>query len=81
LQDKKLAERATIAVEKINGPIMMISGKDDKLWPASDLAEFAVQRLKVKCFKNAVHHLAYAGAGQGAGKPIGWITVWRCAEL
>ncbi len=77
LQDKKLAERATIAVEKINGPIMMISGKDDKLWPASDLAEFAVQRLKVKCFKNAVHHLAYAGAGHSLGWPNAPTTVTR----
>lgn len=77
LQDKKFAERATIAVEKINGPIMLISGKDDKLWPSSDLAEIAVQRLECKRFGNAVYHLAYAGAGHSFGWPNAPTTVTR----
>jgi len=77
LQDKQFAERATIAVERINGPIMMISGTDDKLWPSSDLAEIAVQRLESKRFGNAVHHLAYAGAGHSLGWPNAPTTVTR----
>ena len=77
LRDKQFADRATIAVEKINGPIMMISGKDDRLWPSSELTEFAVQRLEIKRFGHAVHHLAYAGAGHDFGWPNAPTTVTR----
>ena len=77
LQDKALAEPATIAVEKINGPVLLISGKDDKLWPSSDLAEIAVLRFKSKGLGNAVQHLAYVGAGHSFGWPNVPTTVTR----
>jgi uncharacterized protein len=34
-----------IAVEKINGPILMFSGSDDQMWPSLVLADIATQRL------------------------------------
>ena len=77
LQDKELAERVTIAVERINGPVMLISGKDDKLWPSAELAEFAVRRFKSKGLGNAVQHFTYAGAGHGFGWPNVPTTVTR----
>jgi dienelactone hydrolase len=77
LQDKALAEPATIAVEKINGPILLISGKDDKLWPSSDLAEIVVKRLRSIGLGNAVQHLAYVGAGHSFGWPHVPTTVTR----
>ena len=40
------ANRASIRVENINGPVLMISGVDDKVWPSTGLTEFAVERLK-----------------------------------
>jgi len=77
LQDKALAEPATIAVEKINGPVLLISGKDDRLWPSSDLAEIAVLRFKSKGLGNAVQHLAYVRAGHSFCWPNAPTTVTR----
>jgi fermentation-respiration switch protein FrsA (DUF1100 family) len=34
-------ERATIPVERIKGPVLMVSGRDDQLWPPLELAEIA----------------------------------------
>ncbi len=38
-------DAATIKVENAQGPILMIGGSDDQLWPACDLAQPAWQRL------------------------------------
>lgn len=52
-----------IPVEKINGPILLISGGDDRLWPSADMAARIVKRLKDKDFKHEVTNLIYEGAG------------------
>lgn len=54
---------AVIPVEKINGPILLISGKADALWPSADMSERIVKRLEAAHFKHGVTHLSYAGAG------------------
>lgn len=54
---------AAIQVEKINGPILLISGKADALWPSFDMSERIVKRLHDKTFKHAVTHLSYEDAG------------------
>jgi dienelactone hydrolase/uncharacterized protein (DUF2141 family) len=54
---------AEIASENINGPILLISGEDDKLWPSTPLANQVVARLKGLGFKHSVQHLSYPGAG------------------
>jgi dienelactone hydrolase len=62
LQDKETVERATVPVERTRGPILLITGQDDSLWPA-ELAEIAVRRLKAQRFPFPVEHLSYPGAG------------------
>ena len=37
---------ASIAVEKINGPVMVISGTDDQLWPSTRFSEMVIERLE-----------------------------------
>ena len=59
-----------IQIEKINGPVMLISGQDDQIWPSAQLSEFAVQRLKDHNFKNMVKHLSYPDAGHSIGPPF-----------
>jgi dienelactone hydrolase/uncharacterized protein (DUF2141 family) len=61
--DKKPAADTEIAVEKINGPILFISGKADALWPSADMSNRAVARLKAKGFKHKVENWQYDGAG------------------
>jgi dienelactone hydrolase/uncharacterized protein (DUF2141 family) len=52
-----------IPVEKINGPVLLISGKADALWPSFDMGERIVRRLKDKGFGHDVQHLSYETAG------------------
>lgn len=59
-----------IPVEKINGPILLISGQDDKIWPSAQLSEIAVQRLKANGFDHKIMHLTYPDAGHRIGPPF-----------
>ncbi len=69
LEDEEAAERAEIPVERINGPVLLISGKDDAMWPSERLAEIARRRLEEHHFPNPYRHLAYDGAGHMIGMP------------
>lgn len=55
--------RAAIPVEQIRGPILLVSGGDDHMWPAAEMSEAIVARLKQHGFTHAVEHLHYPGAG------------------
>jgi dienelactone hydrolase len=69
LEDEEAAARAEIPVERINGPVLLISGKDDAMWPSTRLAEIARRRLEAHHFPHPYRHLAYAGAGHMIGTP------------
>jgi acetyl esterase/lipase len=68
LEDRAAVEAAAIAVERIRGPVLLISGEDDRLWPSPVLAEIAAARLAAH--KHVVTHLRYPGAGHMIG-PVG----------
>lgn len=57
------ADRAVIAVERINGPIALISGGDDRLWPSARMAERIVARSIAMKSRFAVEHVYQNGAG------------------
>jgi uncharacterized protein len=63
LQDRQAVERAVIRVECINGPILLVSGTDDAIWPSSTMCERVVGRLKQHNFRFSLQHLRYDGAG------------------
>lgn len=63
MPDADKRPETNIPAEKINGPILLISGKADVLWPSADMSERLVKRLKGKGFKHPVQHLSYEGAG------------------
>lgn len=65
--DAELAE-ATISAEGIDGPVLLLSGGDDRLWPAADLHRFAVERAEARGHES-VDHRVYDGAGHGLGRP------------
>jgi dienelactone hydrolase len=58
-----------IRVEHIRGPILLMSGEDDQLWPASRFAEIAEQRLQAANFAYGYEHRRYADAGHFACLP------------
>ena len=48
LQDRRAFERATIPVERIRGPVQLVSGADDQMWPSAELADIAFHRLQAQ---------------------------------
>ncbi len=75
LKDADAVERATIPVEKIRGPVLLVSGTDDQMWPSSALADIAVRRLEAHDFAFPFQHLRYEGAGHTIKVPYGPLTV------
>jgi len=63
LRNREAIERAQIPVERIRGPVLLISGGDDHLWPAAEMSEAIVARLKKNGFAHSVEHLHYPRAG------------------
>ena len=63
LRDARAVERATIPVEKTRGPILLVSGADDQMWPSSTLADIAMRRLETHRHPYPFRHLKYEGAG------------------
>jgi dienelactone hydrolase len=63
LRDARAVERATIPVEKTRGPILLVSGTDDQMWPSSALADIAMRRLETHHHPYPFRHLKYEGAG------------------
>lgn len=56
-------EPATIKVEDINGPILLLSGAEDTMWPATKMSNDVIERLKDKGFGFDYEHIAYEDAG------------------
>jgi dienelactone hydrolase len=69
IEDAQAVRRATIPVERIKGPVLMISGQDDQMWPSSKLAEIAMERLREHRHPYSDEHIAYASAGHSMSSP------------
>lgn len=69
MEDKEQMRRATIPVERINGPVLAISGKDDAMWPSSLYSDMIMERLAEHMHHYAFEHLAYEGTGHSVGQP------------
>jgi dienelactone hydrolase len=68
--------RAAIEVENTKGPVLMISGEADHLWPSAEMADAVVARLKRNHFPYQFENLKYKGAGHDAGQP-GIAPTWH----
>ncbi|MCG7343645.1 acyl-CoA thioesterase/BAAT N-terminal domain-containing protein [Sporosarcina sp. ACRSL] len=68
--DPQITEQATIPVEKINGPVLLISGTDDACFDSVQLNEMAMERLRQSKFEHEFKHLIYEGAGHEVGIPF-----------
>jgi dienelactone hydrolase len=71
LQDEAAVERATIPVERIAGPVLLVSGTDDQMWPSTELADIALRRLQVCGHRHRFEHVRYEGAGHTILVPYG----------
>lgn len=63
------ALEAAIPVEHTHGPILVISGESDGIWPSPLMTQAVVDRLKHAHFSFDVERLNYPHAGHLAGRP------------
>ena len=62
-EDKSKIDPALIEVEKINGPILLVAVKDDKIWPSYDMCQMMKNRLDSLKFEHQIEFLYYDNAG------------------
>lgn len=67
MHDEAAMQRAGIAVEKINGPVLFVSASQDEMWPSKEMADAMMQRLKERGFRHPAEHLVVQG---GHGEPL-----------
>lgn len=63
LENTAAVEKAIIAVENINGPVLLISAQDDQVWPSTLMSEMVIDRLAQHNHPYPYEHLSYEGAG------------------
>ncbi|RMO16024.1 Acyl-coenzyme A thioesterase AcoT [Pseudomonas cichorii] len=63
LDDPDAVARVAIEVERIRGPVILLSGTDDAAWPSSLFGRMVEQRLKEHQHPWPVEHLDFQDAG------------------
>lgn len=66
---KSKRDQAEIPVEQIDGPVLLISGQDDQVWPSATLSDVAIKRLKDNDHPWSVRHLTFPEAGHAIRVP------------
>jgi len=61
LKDTIAAQQSVIKVEKINGPILLLSATKDEIIPAVKMGDAMILRLKAHQFKHTYKHLVVEG--------------------
>ncbi len=77
LGDPEAMARARIAIERIQGPVMFVSGSDDQLWPSELFSDMAEKELADRQFRHPVRHARNQDAGHTIGFPYQPTTVIR----
>jgi dienelactone hydrolase len=67
LRDEVAIGGAEIPVERAKGPILMVSGEDDAMWPSATMGEIARRRAAGRGFAHDICHLRYPDAGHICG--------------
>lgn len=63
LEQTDQVKQAEIKVENIRGPILLLAGKDDQMWPSHPMAEMIVKRLERNKFPHWYKLYSYDNAG------------------
>lgn len=71
-------EAASIPVERIAGPVLLVSGRADRLWHSTPMGERVLRRLEARGHAHAHDHLAYEGAGHVI--PIPYVPTYGTSE-
>jgi dienelactone hydrolase len=63
LDDAAAVRRAAIPIERATGPVLLISGDDDGVWPATRMCTLLTDRMRDAGRSAAIRHLRFAQAG------------------
>ncbi len=63
LDRPEVRANAALPIERAGGPLLLISGKDDQMWPCAWGADRIVDRLRAKGFAHPYRHLALDDTG------------------
>jgi dienelactone hydrolase len=77
LGDPEAMARAMIRIERIRGPVMLVSGSDDQLWPSEHFSDIAEHHLAESQFRHEVRHVRNPEAGHTIGFPYTPTTMLR----
>jgi hypothetical protein len=80
LRNHEAIGRALIPVEKIRGPVLLISGGDDHVWPSGEMAHMITERLAANHFSYPFEHLECESAGHSFRGPYSPATVVRTSH-
>jgi dienelactone hydrolase len=75
LKNREAAEGAAIPVERIDGPVLLISGGSDGVWPSTPMSKAIMERLSRHNRPHRRKHLSYPDAGHSIGVPYRPTTV------
>jgi dienelactone hydrolase len=70
LDDAGAERAARIPVEDIDGPILLLSGRDDQLWPSAMMCDRITAHLTESGFEHPVVHLAFDDVGHGIPRDL-----------
>ena len=70
LKDRALVAQARIPVEQIAGPVLLVSGRDDRAWPSSLYSRMVVSTLARHGHPHLVRHLDFDDAGHAINLPF-----------
>ncbi len=72
LDDAEMMAAAEIPIERATGPVLLLSGQDDAMWPSSRLSRVAEARAEREDAAHRVEHVAYPDAGHFCTTPPGF---------
>ena len=63
LDDAAAVEKAAIPVERCTGPVLLVSGGDDHVWPTARMCTMLTERMSSQGRRDAITHLNFPRAG------------------
>jgi dienelactone hydrolase len=61
--DSIVDDAAVIPVERAVGPVLLVSGGDDRMWPAERMCRMVIDRMRANGRESDVRHLSFPDAG------------------
>jgi dienelactone hydrolase len=81
LEDEAAVERARFPVERIAGPIFLLSASRDEFWPSREMSDRVVARLRQHGYPHPVEHRVIEGAHDAVQQHGGLVREFLQREL